>query len=412
MKLRKTIKTILDYLLSTWRGLRWMDVAFTIVTLAVTIILVVMPTGYEKKSDKALRVKVLVLSTRDDEVHNYGVVKQGEQTARVRVLGGKYLDQEFEAVNLLYGKPELDKMYRPGDRALAVIDVSEDGKNPAAVTLTDYYRLDWEFGLIAVFFLLLLLFSGWTGLKSGVSFAFSAIATWKLLIPALLAGSSPIVASLGTVTILTAVIVFLVAGFTKTGLAAFLGSLLGTAASAILALLVSGPYHLNGSVRPFSETLRFGGFEHLDITQLFLAGTILASSGALMDLAIDISAALEEVHIKRPDLSFKALALSGLSVSRKVTSTMFTTLILAYTGSYTSLLMVFMAQGVPMANFFNVSYVSSEIFQTMIGTFGLLSIAPFTALIGAALFAREKVPAEKSKLVQETEDRAERNVPA
>jgi len=154
-------------------------------------------------------------------------------------------------------------------------------------------------------------------------------------------------------------------------------------------------------VRPFSETLRFGGFEHLDVTQLFLAGTILASSGALMDLAIDISAALEEVHIKRPDLSFKALALSGLSVSRKVTSTMFTTLILAYTGSYTSLLMVFMAQGVPMANFFNVSDVSSEIFQTMIGTFGLLSIALLTALIGAALFTRKKNSMAKDETIVE-----------
>lgn len=397
----KLWKTLLDYFLSTWREARWADVAFTIVALVATIILPLIPTGYEKKSDTTLRAKVLVLSTRDEEVHNYGVVMQGEQTARVRVLGGKYLGQEFEAVNILYGKPEMDKMYRPGDRVLAVIDLAENGEKPVAVTLTDHYRMDWEFWLIAVFFLLLLLFGGWTGLKSGVSFAFSAIAIWKLLIPALLAGTSPIVASLGTVTILTAVIVFLVAGFTTTGLAAFLGSLLGMAASAILALLVSGPYNLNGSVRPFSETLRFGGFEHLDVTQLFLAGTILASSGALMDLAIDISAALEEVHIKRPDLSFKALALSGLSVSRKVTSTMFTTLILAYTGSYTSLLMVFMAQGVPMANFFNISYVSSEIFQTMIGTFGLLSIALLTALIGAALFTRKKNSMAKDETIVE-----------
>ncbi len=359
----KLLRTIFDYFRSIWGRPRRIDVAFTIVILGLTIFLAFLPTGYEKKSDKALRVKVLVLSTRDDEVHNYGVVMQGEQTASVRVLGGEFAGQEFEAVNILYGKPELDKMYRPGDRALAVIDLSEDGKHPAAVTLTDYYRLDLEFGLIAVFLLLLLLFGGWTGLKSGVSFTFSAIAIWKLFIPALLAGTSPVVASLSTVMILTAVIIFLVAGFTKTGLAAFLGSLLGIATSAIL-----------------------------------------ASSGALMDLAIDISAALEEVHIKRPNLSFKALALSGLSVSRKVTSTMFTTLILAYTGSYTSLLMVFMAQGVPMANFFNISYVSSEIFHTMIGTFSLLFIAPFTALIGAALFARDKIAAQKLQLVQATDN--------
>jgi uncharacterized membrane protein len=130
----KLWKTLLDYFLSTWREARWADVAFTIVALVATIILPLIPTGYEKKSDTTLRAKVLVLSTRDEEVHNYGVVMQGEQTARVRVLGGKYLGQEFEAVNILYGKPEMDKMYRPGDRVLAVIDLAENGEKPVAVT--------------------------------------------------------------------------------------------------------------------------------------------------------------------------------------------------------------------------------------------------------------------------------------
>jgi uncharacterized membrane protein len=84
-----------------------------------------------------------------------------------------------------------------------------------------------------------------------------------------------------------------------------------------------------------------------------------------MDLATDISASLEELHRKKPELGFKELTLSGLSVGRKVIGTMSTTLLLAYTGSYTSLLMVFMAQGVPFENMLTLSYVSSEVFPTM-----------------------------------------------
>lgn len=117
------------------------------------------------------------------------------------------------------------------------------------------------------------------------------------------------------------------AGFTRCGTAAFLGSLWGTDISAVIALVVAGPFRLNGAVRPFSETLRFGGFDHLNLTRISLAGTFLASSGAIMDLAIDIAAAMEEVHRKRPELGYLQLLASGFTVGRNVFGTMTTTAI-------------------------------------------------------------------------------------
>jgi uncharacterized membrane protein len=67
---------------------------------------------------------------------------------------------------------------------------------------------------------------------------------------------------------------------------------------------------------------------------------------------------------------------------------MTTTLLLAYSGGYVTLLMVFMAQGIPMANVFNLTFVSAEILNTLVGSFGLVAVAPFTALVGAFLFTR------------------------
>jgi len=369
--------------------MRKADVVLVVLTVAVSLVLLFLPTGFERKDDRSVRAKALIMTTYDEMVVNYGVVMQGEQIALVKVLSGPYEGQEFEADNILYGKGDLDKLYKPGDKALVVIDPDEEGR-PVSLTLIDYWRIDLELVLVAVFFLLLLLYGGWTGFKTMTAFAFTAIAVWKILIPAFLAGVEPVIASLGLVTLLSAVICYLVAGFTKAGTAAFLGSLWGTATSAGIALLLAKPYNLNGAVRPFSETLRFGGFEHLNLTSIFLAGTFLASSGAIMDLAIDVSVAMEEVHLKRPELKFMELAASGFTVGRKVFGTMTTTLLLAYTGGFTSLLMVFMAQGVPMENMFNISYVSSELFHTMIGSLGLVFIAPFTAILAAALYSQPK----------------------
>jgi len=380
------------YFRHAWGGIGRRKAVFVAVTMLVAALLALVPTGFERMDDASVRSRARIVKTFDGGVRNYGVIMQGEQIALVRVLDGPYRGLEAEANNILYGKGDLDKMYRPGDTALVVIDPREDG-SPAALTLVDHWRIDLELALVGVFFLLLLLYGGWTGLKTMTAFLFTAIAVWKMLIPAFLAGIEPVAASLGLVALLSAVICYLVAGFTRAGTAAFLGSLWGTAMSAAVALALAGPYRLNGAVRPFSETLRFGGFENLDLTAIFLAGTFLASSGAIMDLAIDVAVAMEEVHKKRPELKFAELVASGFTVGRKVFGTMTTTLLLAYTGGFTSLLMVFMAQGIPIENMFTMSYVSSELFHTMIGSLGLVFIAPFTAVLAAALFSRKPRPA-------------------
>lgn len=387
MRLTRLIK---EYFKHAWTGIRRGDAIFTAAALLLSIALACVPTGYERPGDVSVRARARVLETFDDGVRNYGVIMQGEQVASVRVLDGPYEGLEAEANNILYGKGDLDKMYRPGDVALVVIDPAEGG-GVVALTLIDHWRLDVQAGLVVAFLTLLLLFGGWTGFKSFASFAFTGAVIWKLLIPAFLRGVDPVFASLGVVALLSFVIIYLVAGFTRTGTAAFLGSMSGTVASALIALALAAPYRLNGAVRPFSETLRFGGFEHLDLGSVFLAGTFLASSGAFMDLAMDVAASMDEVHRKRPGLGFVELVKSGFSVGRKVIGTMSTTLLLAYTGGFTSLLMVFMAQGVPATNMLNMSYVSSEIFHTMIGSLGLVLIAPLTALLSAALLAVPKV---------------------
>ncbi len=104
-----------------------------------------------------------------------------------------------------------------------------------------------------------------------------------------------------------------------------------------------------------------------------------------MDVAVDITAAIGELVEKRPDLSKFETIKSGMSIGRSVIGTMTTTLLLAYSGGYIALLMVFMAQGTPILNILNLKYVSTEILQTLIGSFGLVAVAPLTAITSGLL---------------------------
>ena len=77
-------------------------------------------------------------------------------------------------------------------------------------------------------------------------------------------------------------------------------------------------------------------------------------------------------------------------VGRSVVGTMTTTLLFACSSSYLTLLMVFMAQDIPLANMLNLSYISAEILTTLVGSFGLVTVAPLTALAAGLVYKREK----------------------
>lgn len=360
--------------------------------LAATAILIMaalwfLPTGFEKEhSDE--KVKMRIIAVNNYGVTQTGIVKTGDQSAKAIIESGRFKGKEVEAVNHLTGRLEFDRMYQDGDKVLASIDA--DGENILKATMIDYYRLDKEIILMAVFCVLLLAFSGWVGVRSILSFAFTALVIWKLLLPGLLKGWDPVLSSLGVSALFTTMIIFLVSGIDKKGITACLGSLCGIAFTCVLALIFGREFSIHGAVKPFSETLLYSGFAHLDLTGIFLGGIFLASSGAVMDLAMDIASALNEISDKKPDITRIELTKSGFAVSRMVIGTMTTTLLLAYTGGYTTLLMIFIAQGTPLVNIFNIQYVAAEILHTLVGSIGLVTVAPFTSIVGAFIMTRGK----------------------
>ncbi|MGE4291136.1 MAG: YibE/F family protein [Desulfovibrio sp.] len=360
---------------------------FSLVFLALCVALWFVPTGFEKRVDQeAVRCRAEVLDTDDHDLQRLGMVMAGEQGVLLRVLDGPFAGQELRGVNPLLGQMDRDKIFRTGDHALVVLTLNPDG-SIRYVNPQEHYRLGLELLLLGMFALLLLAFGGWTGAKALLSFAFAALTIWKVLVPLLLKGVDPVPLSLGVTALLCGAIIFLVAGLTRKGLTAFLGAFLGVLASCGMAELFTSAFHVHGAILPFASTLLYSGYEHLDLTAIFISAVFLASSGAVMDLAMDVAASMDEVVGKKPDIGRREAFLSGIRVGRAVVGTMTTTLLLAYSGGYITLLMAFMAQGVPLANTFNLIYVAAEVLKTLVGSFGLVLVAPFTAGAGALLLA-------------------------
>ncbi len=364
-----------------------------LITLIAIVVLICVPNKFPQKIyENTERVSARVLSTDESFIINNGLIKTGEQLCDVEILQGKFKGETVTGSNRLSGSLEQDKIFAVGDKILVTLDYTGDEIRVA--TLVDHYRINYEILLVGVFMIFLVGFSGIVGIKAILSFIFTILAMWKLLIPLFLMGYNPILIGMVTTIILVCLIIGLVYGIDRRSLAGIIGALAGSIVTCFMALFFVSRFKIHGAVMSYTEMHLNSGYENLNLTEIFIASIFIASSGAVMDVAVDITSAVAEVVEKKPDITRSEAIKSGINVGRSIMGTMMTTLLLAYSGGYIGLLMVFMAQGTPIINILNLKYVSSEILHTLVGSFGLITVAPFTAIASGILLAERNTENE------------------
>ena len=361
-----------------------------IIGFLLTGVLRAIPTGYEDALiyQGSVRAVGRVIETDNSTIITSGVVQSGEQTCKMVIENGKFRGREITGVNFLSGSLEKDKIYEVGDRAFVRISCS--GDEISSCVMSDHFRLDKEVFLLLAFAVLLIVVAGKNGLLAIFSFVITDLTIWKLLIPAYLNGYSPVWTGIGITCFITLVIIFFVYGFDRRTITATLGSLLGIATTCILGMLFTDLFRIHGAIMPDSESLLYSGYQDLNLTSIFMSSIFVGASGAMMDLSVDITSAVYEVVQKKPEISWKEAAASGMNVGRAAMGTMTTTLLLAYSGGCVTSLMVYMAQGTPVDHILNYKYVAAEILDTVVGSFGLVTVAPFTALVAGILLTKKK----------------------
>lgn len=361
-----------------------------IICLAMTalcLLLCLLPSANENITGSFPREKVRVDSVDNSMLDAVGIVYNGVQACQITIMTGEHAGEQVSSCNYLNSALDKDKLFEPGDTAWAMLQQS-DGQ--LVVTLIDHYRVGIEGGIMFLLAALLIGFGGVIGCGAMVSLAASAVIIWKLLIPLLLQGIDPIFAAFCTVAALTVIIDVLVAGFSKRCLVALLGSLAGTLVTCVAAYVLTHMLKLDGGDVPYVVPLIAQSSMQIDTRSLYIGMIFLANSGALMDLSMDISVSMEEICYHKPVISPAELMKSGLKVGRSVLGTMTTTLMLAYSGSYLSMMMYFVGQGTPIMDILNLKYVSSQLLNTLVGSFGLVAAAPLTALIACWIYLRRK----------------------
>jgi len=359
---------------------------FSLIIAGICLVMAFVNLAPMSAAQRGLHARGRITAVDNTHVRQNLIVRTEAQVLTVKLLDGPHKGDEFSITNMLTGKMEFDEFYEAGGVILVEYDIV-DGK-PRHGLARGHYRLGMQAMLIVLFGLLLVSVAGVTGLKAVLSFVFAAMVLWKIYFPLLLQGYPPLSSGLGVVALLTAVITFSVGGINRRGVATFLGSMMGVLLTCVLAVWFAKAFALHGAVRPFAETLLYSGYIELRLTDIFIASVFIASSGAVMDLAMDVAASMDEIKRKHPAIGVVEHIRSGLRVGRAVVGTMTTTLLLAYSSSHITMFLLFMAKGLPMENLLNAPFVAAEVLNILVGSFGLVTVAPFTALVSGLLYQK------------------------
>lgn len=265
---------------------------------------------------------------------------------------------------------------------------SEEGTQIEWV-MDEYVRSDTLLILGAAFFLALLLFGRMKGFNTILSLAFTCLAIFAVFIPAILSGFNIYLWSILTCIFITVMTLLIVNGANGKSLCAGIGCFAGVIAAGALALFTDRFLQLTGMIDEnalFLENLL--GEETIDLKAVIFAAVIVGAVGAIMDVSMSISSSLLELAEQTRECSTVSLFRSGINIGRDIMGTMANTLVLAYIGSSLSLTLLLVACSGSMLALFNRETIVVEIFQTLVGSFGILLTIPLTSVACAFLYPR------------------------
>jgi len=276
---------------------------------------------------------------------------------------------------------QLDNMYglalpQVKARDMVLLDVQKTGGGTADFVLCEFVRTAPLIWLGLLFAALLVLFGRKKGADTLLSFAFSIAAIFLVLVPALLSGRNIYLWSLLICVYIVVTNLLIVQGPSPKSLSAALGCLGGVLCAGLIMLLVNRPMHITGLMEEDSIYLKAMG---IDIRATVFCMILIGSVGALMDVAMDIAAALKELRQGRPDLGTKELMRAGLNIGQDLIGTMANTLVLAYIGESMGFLLVMIYYSPNAAYMVNREIIAVAILQCLAGCLSVLAVVPLTS---------------------------------
>jgi uncharacterized membrane protein len=264
-----------------------------------------------------------------------------------------------------------------------------DPTDPGSYQVVDFQRGGALIWLGAAFAVAVLLLGRWRGLAALVALGLSLLVLVVFVLPAILAGSSPVTVAVVGASVIMFAVLYLTHGLSARTSTTVLGTLVSLALIALLSAVFSAFARLTGLDDTTASLIGTLGVP-VDARGLVLAGVIIGALGVLDDVTVTQTSAVWELHAANPRLGATGLFRVAMRIGRDHVASAVNTLVLAYAGAALPLLLVFQLSGRSLVDVVTSQDIASEMVRTLVGSIGLVAAVPITTALAAVVASREE----------------------
>lgn len=329
-------------------------------------------------------------------------VPVGKQELTAELISGDYKGQRFSLTNnlsYLYGT-----VLKEGDTITVAFSLT-DGK-VENVVLQDYDRTVPMAVIVLLFLLVTILVGGKVGAKSLLGLGLTILCVFVILIPLLLDGWPTLPTVLALCAFVTVITFVVLGGVNRKTVCAILGTIMGVALAMAFGKFACWLLRIDGykmyvavpTVEPLLQLRQTQDPAHaLRLADLLVGGILLAALGAVNDVAMSISSAMNELIAVNPSLTRRQLFKSGMNIGRDMVGTMTNTLILALVGGSFAMIIYYTSMEPSWVQLMSTTFLSVEMVQALASSIGVILAVPFSVVIGMLLFGMRPKKAKKEK---------------
>jgi len=329
--------------------------------------------------------KAEVTEILQDNLNSNGT-RVGEQKVRVKMLTGARKGEKLDVTS--------SSGYLFGAACTVGMKVVVMQSVAGETTIASVYSQDreWVIYIFALLYLLALcVIGGKQGIKGCLGLIFTFFCVIFVYLPLVYLRFSPFWAAVFICFLTTLVTMYLIGGPTKKTCAATLGTLAGVVLAGLSAWCFSKASGISGyNVSDIETLMTLWNTNRIQIGGLLFSGLLISCLGAVMDVAMSISSAIDEIYKQNTSLTRKELFKAGMRVGRDMMGTDSNTLILAFAGSSVSTLLLDYAYDLPYQQIINSNNIGIAIMQGLAGSFGIVLSVPLTVLICTVLFHKNE----------------------
>lgn len=327
---------------------------------------------------------VKITAVKNEEVYekeglNGEVEKYYNQEITAIIKSGEYKGKSITLNNTCSYSGVKDEGYKKGNYLFVSLSGSED---KLSANILSVKRDMYVMVLICVFILGIVIFAGKKGVLSIISIIMNII-IFTYALNEYVNGKDILKLCNLMIILFTMISLILASGINKQTVCAIISTLISVALIFIIYKIIKENFE-----QPEYMMMEYiTNPEHLD--HIFMAGVLIGGLGAIMDVAISISVAVNELINKDKNISVKNLISSVKEIGYDIMGTMINVLFFTYMCGTIPMLILKIKNGYKFLSIIKFQ-IPFEIIRFLVGAIGIVVIIPISGFIAITILKKRR----------------------